>query len=385
MASLRTRTRGDGTQAHQVLHRVDGIQTGDTFDDLAVARQFKTYLDGGVSRDEAMRLLGQAQARGDAGPVLLDDFVEAYIEHLTGVTDGTRDGYRGIYRRAWQPRLGKLPLDALTRDRVALVVNELAATRITVGKSKGRTLSHKTIANAHGLLSAVLEEAVEQGLLPKNPSKGMRLPRGAHDKVEPTFLTRAEFEQLHAATKAAYRPLVLTLAGTGLRWGEATALPVANVDLNACTLRVTQAWKTGTKGRQWVLGTPKTQRSRRTVSLPQGVVEALAPLIEGRAPDDLVFVNGRGNPVRPQAFHTNVWAPAIDGAGLARRPRIHDLRHSHASWLIAAGVHLGVISRRLGHEDIRTTMNVYGHLMPDLQREAAAAADAVFSGARQLE
>ncbi|HWU22737.1 MAG TPA: tyrosine-type recombinase/integrase, partial [Nocardioides sp.] len=116
---------------------------------------------------------------------------------------------------------------------------------------------------------------------------------------------------------------------------------------------------------------------------PPEVVEALAPLAAGRPSRETLFLGPRGAPVRHRSFWSDVWLPSCARAGLEPRPRIHDLRHSHVAWLVAAGVPLPVIQARLGHESITTTIDTYGHLLPDLQRAAADAASRVLSGVRR--
>ena len=204
-----------------------------------------------------------------------------------------------------------------------------------------------------------------------------------------TFLSEGEFASLLDHVAPYWQPFVLMLAGTGLRWGEATALRWGDVDLDADVpvLRVSQAWKRGATVR--VLGAPKTKRSRRTVSLPAQVVESLLP---HRGPgDQLVFLGPNGGTMHHQSWHPRFWRPAIDAANepetaakaghtpLGKQPRIHDLRHSHASWLIAAGVPLPIIQRRLGHESIQTTVDRYGHLVDGHLELAAGAVTAALA------
>jgi len=159
------------------------------------------------------------------------------------------------------------------------------------------------------------------------------------------------------------------------------------------------------------IGPPKTKRSRRTVSLPDDVIATLTPLLE--AGHEYVFVNGQGNPIRQAKFWEDVWNPARrlanglpafdsrakDGAPwrarangswdgrqpaskpLGKFPRVHDLRHSHASWLLAGGIPLPTIQRRLGHESITTTIDLYSHLSPDMQQAPAEVMANVLAGA----
>jgi integrase len=111
-------------------------------------------------------------------------------------------------------------------------------------------------------------------------------------------------------------------------------------------------------------GGPKSRRSRRTIAVPIPVFDALEPVIAGRRPTELVILSARGNPVRSGTFHNNAWQPAARAleAATGKKPRVHDLRHTWASWAIQNGVQLPVIQRQMGHESITTTIDTYGHL-----------------------
>jgi integrase len=121
----------------------------------------------------------------------------------------------------------------------------------------------------------------------------------------------------------------------------------------------------------------------------------LLPLVAGKAPDDLLFTNTVGAQLSSSRFWTTTWTPALaaacdprqpdgkpdaDAPRLIKRPRVHDLRHTHASWMIAAETDLFVLQRRLGHESITTTTETYAHLLPDQQRAAADAAGRTLGG-----
>jgi integrase len=114
------------------------------------------------------------------------------------------------------------------------------------------------------------------------------------------------------------------------------------------------------------------------VTLPDETVEAIRHLLD-RPRSHRLFLPPHGGPLRHKTFYVDIWQKkALAGAGLDDpQPRIHDLRHSHVAWLIAAGAPLPVIQQRLGHEKITTTIDTYGHLLPDVQRAAAEAADVV--------
>jgi integrase len=376
MASIRKHAWADGrTVTIKVLWREDGRQTSASFTEERSALIFKTYLEN-AGPSAAWEWLAKANAATEPPEmVTLDVHVEHYITHLTGIEDGTRAEYRRMYARTWSrnpdgtPFLGNLPVDAIDRDSVAAAVNALDA----------RGLAAKSIANAHGLLYAAMDAAVEAELIGKNPCRRIRLPRaddGEDDDV--TYLEHAEFAAILEHVPVYWQPLVWTLAMTGVRWGEATALRVRDVSIPKRTVRVARAWKRVDGG--WRLGPPKTKKGRRTVDLAPELVALLVPLVKGRHPDDWLFTSRRGDThVHHSNFRERVWIPALDRAKLHKRPRIHDLRHTHVSWLIAQGVPLPAIQRRLGHESIQTTVDTYGDLIPDLQREAAAASSGAFA------
>lgn len=148
----------------------------------------------------------------------------------------------------------------------------------------------------------------------------------------------------------------------------------------AGTVRISQSWKQGADG--YRLGSRKTKKGVRTINVPKSVLDKLD------FSNEFLFVNRAGGPVRAQGFFARVWVPAlkrawpsvdgedepVKGGSKVLRPRIHDLRHTCASWMIQAGVPLPVIQQHLGHESIQTTVAVYGHLD---RRSMQAAADAI--------
>jgi len=385
MASVRERRRSDGTRSFAVLWRdpVTGRQTSLTYDDERDARVAKELIEAaGGHAAEAARI---AEAVRAPGP-LVRDVVAEHIDLLTGVGADTRSHYRGQLAAHIAPVLGAYPVAALTYRYIAGWVRLMG--------EKG--LAPKTIANVHGLLSAAMTTAVRLGYRADNPCVGVVLPKSVATRDEMTVLTRDEFALLLSKVSGFYQPLVLTLVATGLRWGEATALTAGDVDLAArpATLRVTKAWKRDAD-RRWYVGPPKTKRARRTVSLPDELVDVLLPLVAAKASDELLFTNTVGKQLSSSRFWTTTWTPALDAAckptladgspdpdasRLTKRPRVHDLRHTHASWMIAAGTDLFVLQRRLGHESITTTTETYAHLLPDQQRAAADAASRAMAG-----
>lgn len=373
------------------MFRVGTRQRQETFPDEPSARRFARLVDT-HGPDAAMRILAARNAAADDMPTLRA-FTELYLSPtsgmLTGIQPGTRAGYLEAAHRSFLAYLGDMPVDTIDKTDVGRWLEwQLAQPS---ARAAGKPIAPKTVKNYHAILSAVMTAAVEAKHRADNPAYRTRIAKGVRD--EPVFLTVEEFTTLLHFLPERHERLVFFLAGTGLRWGEATALAWDAVNLRTAppSVRVERAWKKG-KGSP-VLGPPKSAKSRRTVSMPADVVASLG------TPDpaaEFVFPSTTGGKLWYGRFRTSVWEPAVDKATdvdlcvaeglspLRRRPTVHDLRHTHASWLIAAGAPLPYIQERLGHESIQTTVNVYGHLVPDAHRQMADIVGATLAGVRPL-
>lgn len=384
-ASIRVRPRADETLAYDVRYRLDGRSKTTSFDDAVSAGRWANL----VRHVGPVEALGLLRTDSRETPTVAE-YAERYISAKSGIEGRTADKYRTYMRTSIGPALGALPLDAVTAERIAAWVNEQAE-----AGSAG-----KTIANRHGFLAGMFNEAVHQGLVTRSPCARTRLPKT--ERQEMVFLSNAEFELLYDYIPPEFKPFVATLVATGMRFSEATALRPGDFDLSARTVRVARAWKRSIAKGHYI-GPPKTQKSRRTISLPSWLIPLVRPLVE--AGGEYVFTNRDGSPIRQPTFFTNTWEPARrlangllpyvakDGTPraavqdthwrsvvpavrpLGKWPRIHDLRHTHVSWLLNRGVALNIIQRRLGHESIKTTVDTYGHLAPDMLFVAADAID----------
>jgi integrase len=351
----------------KVRYRYAGRESSQTFADGKQAARFSYLVDVLGGPQAALDQLHEERTIHETPT--LDDIAADHIRLLTSVTEGTRLTYERLWARTWGPLIGRLPANLVTRDKLAEATNTLS-----------RSYSAKSLKNQRGLLAAVCARAVELRYLSTNPTRGLRLPRaGEEGRVEMRVLTPAEFAGILERTHRHYQPLVRFLAGTGARWGEAVALQVADVALPNVRIRRGLKWSPDNKR---TIGPTKTRRSNRTVALPSEVQTDVALLIAERPGDALVFTAPRGGPIQHRTFWSDIWLPAVQH--LLPRPRIHDLRHSHAAWLLAGGVPPHIVQARLGHESIKTTVDTYGGLLPDAQVAAAAAADAVF-GVRAAE
>lgn len=365
MASIRKRPRSDGSTTYAVLFTLDGRQTSVPFADEADAEKFRTLVNavGGKRAMDAWGIGDTPKARKVASGLTVAEYLDRHIKGLSGVERKTITEYTRYLTNDIAPALGSIPLAKLAREDVAQWVNAMR----DAGAAGG------TIQNKSGFLSGALNKAVESGQLTANPCTGVRLPRT--EKKEMVFLTREEYQILRAAFSDRYKPLVDFLVASGARASEALALKPSDVDRAEGTVRITRAWKRDAGS--YYLGPPKTRKSVRTINVPTTVLDQLDYNHEW------LFTGSNGGPVRLYSWRSNVWiktrakamAPSDpDAPKLAKSPRIHDLRHSCASWMIQAGVPLPVIQAHLGHESIATTVDLYGHLD---RRSAQAASDAI--------
>ncbi len=345
---------------YRAVVRWHGQKLSRTFATKTAARQWiaatETDLARGDYRDP------------DAGAVTFARWARIWTDGRQGLKPSTLAAERGIVNTHLNPALGHLRLDEVRPSRVQALVGDLAGRR-----------APKTIRNVHSVLHNIMELAVRDQLIPSNPCVGTRLPENRAREM--ACLTEQQLEHLIGCAPDYWRPLIVTLAGTGLRWGEAVGLKVDRVDLLAGRLSVVETLNEADGRFTW--GTPKTPRSRRVIGLPAAVVDALVPLVAGKGSNELVFTGREGGPVRHRNFNSRVWHPVVKAAGLdvPPTPRIHDLRHTHAALLIAAGVPLTAIQHRLGHESIKVTSDVYGYLLPRVDEGVTAALDRAFGSA----
>lgn len=189
------------------------------------------------------------------------------------------------------------------------------------------------------------------------------------------FLTPSQRAALiSAAQDLAWNLYLEFMLATGIRWSESLALTAADFDLESipATVRVDRAWKRTPSGLRIGLP-PKTQKSRRIISLPAHLVPRLRASGAEHVRGKFMWQGASGGPVKEAWFRKCVWGLIVERAGLEPVARIDDLRHTHASMLLAANVPIHVVQQRLGHESIQTTVNVYGHLVPEAGMLAARA------------
>ena len=289
VASIEKRVRGDGTTAYRVVWR-DPMQPGRqsmTFDDRRQAEQTVKLLDANGQRLSLAVEVANAIRQG--GPTV-SEVVAEHIDLLNRVGEDTRSGYRLRTRDHIDPHLGALPVKALTWQIVTRWVREL--------QEKG--LAPKSIANVHGLLSAAMNTAVRLGYRADNPCVAVRLPRSQRAGEDMVVLEPHELDLILDNIAEHYRPFIVAMVGTGMRFGEITALQVEDLSLDSRppSIRITRAWKRdGT--RQPYVGSPKSSRSRRTISLSPDLADLFRAAADGKGPGR-VGVRQRRRPADPE-------------------------------------------------------------------------------------
>ena len=292
----------------------------------------------------------------------LDDLGVAWLERQKGYLKPS--GY-AVMETTWrvrvQPRWGHVALGDIKPTAVQAWMAELG----TVAEDR-KAVGAATVKRAHHVLSRILADAVQDNLIPKNPALGLALPRTK--RKTPVYLTHKDVAAL-ADKSGEYGTLVLLLAYTGVRWGEAIGLRVADLDmLRKRALIHENAVQSGTGVH---VGTPKAHK-QRSIPLPEFLVKPLARQCEGKQRTDLLF--GDGEHLRRPHPVSGWFAKAVVAAGV---PRVtpHDLRHTAASLAVSAGANVKAVQRMLGHASAAMTLDLYADLFDDDLEAVATALD----------
>lgn len=329
----------------------------------------------------SVKATDSAVTAADGEPLGYDYTLAEWLEEwlglcaVRGLRRNTVAGYRRVLGLYVSAELAARDLRAIR----AREINRMYQQLLTSGRRYGSGgLSAATVRQLHTLLQKALSDAVRLELLDRNPALAADPPSRRAARA-PAFAiwSPAELRAFLDAVRTDEHYAALHLAAfTGLRRSELLGLRWRDLDLGAGQLQVVQTvvlvdWKAE-------FGPPKTDRSRRLVALDRNTVEVLHQYrrsVESACgakvlnPNGLIFAEQDGSPIHPAMFAYH-FQRLIKRAGVPRI-RFHDLRHSHASHALAAGVHPKIVSERLGHSSISITLDLYSHTLPGLQREAA--------------
>lgn len=302
------------------------------------------------------------------------------------VSPKTHERYGQIINGFLAPAIGALPLAKLSPSHIQTAYNGWAVGGRKDGKDGG--LSPQTRRHIHRILKTALSRAVEQQLLARNPADAFKKRLPKVERKEMTTLTVEQAATLLAAIRhtRVYWPAMLALA-TGARRGEVLALRWRNVDLDRGTIRIVESLEQTGAGIRFKA--PKTEKSR-AITLPAFAVEELRRLKREQAEDllklgvrqagdTLVCCRGDGEPLQPQSL-THEFTRLVGRVDVPR-VRFHDLRHSHATQMLGAGIHPKIAQERLGHSTISTTLDLYSHVSDTMQQDAATRLDAILGSA----
>jgi integrase len=299
----------------------------------------------------------------------------------------TLERYRQLLRLYVKPHIGSVRIQKLR----AVHLNELYSALLRSGGRNGRSLSPRSVGHVHRVLHRALGHAATWGVVSQNVASLVAPPPGPDDEMN--ILTE---EQIGAILRhlegRTLRPIVSFLLGTGARRGEVLALRWSDVDFKKNVVRIERSLEQ-TKG-SLRIKSPKTKKGRRNVTISPWLAAELRShrarqderrlsLGAGRVPDNTpVFARWNGELRSPSRLSQD-FAAAMDA--LKIECTMHGLRHTHVSQLIASGLDVLTISRRIGHASPAITLNVYGHLFSNTDSRAAEIMEATFAKVRSTE
>lgn len=370
------RSRGEGT----IYQRPDGLWVAQVT--LPSGKRKTKY---GKSQKLVRDWLHEQQnsvrqgAWTDGTSLTVKEFLERYQSDIVAHTlrPKTQETYNIFISRYFIPVLGKVRLTTLRPDHLQNLYSE----KLTGGYSR------RTVGYIHAVIHKALSHAVKWGLVVRNVADAVDVPRSA--KKPPMLLTQGQAKTfLNAMKGKPLYALYVTAISTGMRKGEILGLRWADVNLEAGIIHINQValsvYKQGT-----ILSEPKTEKSRRSIDLPIITVEALRQhKIEQDAirasrqrwaDNDLVFPTKNGTPIGSRNIYM-YFQEALEKSGLPK-VTFHSLRHLHSTLLLVAGIHPKIVQERLGHSRIDITMDIYSHVIPGMQKPAAATMDKVLGSA----
>lgn len=353
-----------GTRYRVRYRKPDGSQTDKRgFASKRDARLYLATIDVSKSRGlyidptEGRRSVGDFARLWETGP-------------LAALKPSSQHTMETSWRVHVKPKWGHRQIASIRPTEVSAWFGELTSGDKDAGR---KALSGQTVRRCAFVLSQILELAVADQAIPKNPVRGLKLP--AKNVKPKVYLTHLQVERF--ALNCELPDLVRFLTYTGLRWGEAAALRVKHIDFEK--MRITVESNVVLVKGELKFGTPKTGESR-TVPMAPFIAELLHPLVDGRSPEAFVFGSDTVPILRPHAAYS--WFSRGVKKSMAEDPAFpritpHDLRHTAASLAVSAGASVKLVQRMLGHKSAAVTLDIYAELFEqDIDKVAAELSEA---------
>jgi integrase len=379
-----TRKRGNGEGSIYPVRDNKGRVTGyrGCYWVHATSGPKRRYLSGKRREDVAEKLAKALANRADglvfdAGTLTVGEYLDRWLKDVRDtVRQSTYQGYEYAIRPHIGPALGRIKLKDLSPAHVRWFYRDCLDSG----------LAPATVHKLHVVLHKALNAAVADGLVPRNVTAELKLPRITREEIDPLDAEQAR-RLLETARGDRLEALYVLALNTGMRQGELLALKWDDVDLERSLVRVRRTLTRSDKG--FVLGEPKTKRSRRTIRLTAGAVQTLRAHLSRQLeeiermgslyePGGLIFATETGTIINPSNLRNRSLKPLLGRAGL-RPIRFHDLRHTCATLLLSKDVNPKIVSEMLGHSSVSITLDIYAHLLPDMQEKAAKALEDVLS------
>jgi len=330
--------RGDKWQA-RAFH--DGTEKTRTFSTQDEAVRWKREQERAMERGEWIDPA--------LSSITFAEWSQHWIAAKTDISASTKRGYLTRLNTHLLPAFGHNKLTSITHNQIGQWIAR------EVSNGAGAVV----VKRSHGVLRQILNAAVLDGRLNRNPAIGVPLPRTKSKEKK-----ALGFAQLRALAEevTGYKTLILFAGTTGLRWGEIAALKCKDVSILNRTVIVDKAISTGARGEK-IVGPTKTHQAR-TVPFPKDLVTEISSLIQSKSADAPLFQMQGGGILDYNNFMSRVFRPAVQRTGL-QEVGFHTLRHTTASLLISNGAPITAVAGILGHASTQMTLNVYGHLYED--------------------
>jgi integrase len=365
--------------------------------DPSSGKRKQQWITAGPSKREAEKKLAKLIHELDNGTFTkpskqtLSQYLDQWLQdHRGNIAPNTAQTYAWFIERHIKPEIGQIPLTALKPEHLQRFYSD----KLTSGRQNGKGgLGNRSVKYIHATLHKALKSAVKQGKISRNPADAVDIPRVARRAMKTMDETELHIFLEYAKSTPYYALFYIDLF-TGMRRSEILALRWRDIDLLLCQASVTRTLHQ-LHNREIVIGQPKTAKGRRLISLSPSTVAVLrehqaeqtkqrqALGLPPLQDDDLVFSHPDGQPLLPDSV-TQAWRRIARQAGLDGI-RLHDARHTHASFMLKAGTHPKIVQERLGHASIQVTLDTYSHVAPGLQQAAADRFDEIVLPAQEVE